>query len=380
MKEFIPARLVQSESQCYIVYYQTNPASGKRERHRETFDLGRIPLAQRADIAADTIRTINARLPFGYPFDENFYAREVTMTVTRAFEFISKLGTDLRHASRLSYDYAMRKFLKFLAIKSLEDLPVDKVTKKIAFAYSDFLINEGLAARTHNNEINDMKRMFYVLTSREIISANPFKDIPKLKVSGKARRTLTPDEVSIIFSHLPGTDKSVYLQCALLYFCFIRPNEQRFLRVRDINLSDSVIFISGEISKNRKDAYVTITDQLRDILIALGFNTLSPSQYIIGSAARIGADRPVGKSSVSNRYREIIKSLYKRKILTNIDGNCMYSWKDTGATALGRSGINGLALKDQMRHHSLAQCQQYIDTLPVANEFIKSQHRIPLHT
>lgn len=67
---FLPARLVNGKMRTYILYYQTNPVTGIRERFRETFDLNRIKSKQeRLKRARQIIKEINERLPHGYPFE-----------------------------------------------------------------------------------------------------------------------------------------------------------------------------------------------------------------------------------------------------------------------------------------------------------------------
>lgn len=377
MIHYIPARLVRAKDRWYILYYQTNPTTGKRERHRVTFDLGRLRDKQgRLQAAKDIVDSINARLPYGYPYDEDFYSRTVTTNVEQAFQLVEQLGADLRHATKLSYAYSMRKFLSYLKMVGLYNEPIDSITKRIAMAFSDYLILQGLTGRSHNNDINEMKRVFNVLKSRDIITVNPFDGVPKRRVEPKQRRALNRDEVVKIFERLRVVDKSTYLSCALLYFCFIRPNEQRFLQAADVNLQEYTINIDGKFSKNRKTAFVTIPEQLKQILLELGITSLHPHDYLLGCAKEIGNKTPVGKSSISNRYRAVIQEMHNDGILASIKGNALYSWKDTGATALGRSGINGIGLRDQMRHHSLAESQTYIEQSRVANEFIKDHHRI----
>lgn len=376
MIDYLPARLVRGKNRWYICYYQTNPSTGIRQRHRESFDIGRLPKRARLDVAKELIARINAKLPYGFPYNEDFYSRQVRMNTAQAFELVEKVGVDLRHATKLSYAYSMRKFLAFLKTINMEKESVEDITKKVAIAFSDHLVNSGLSGRSHNNDINEMKRVFNVLRSREIINSNPFEGIPKRRVEQKSRRGLSPKEVTIIMDHVEKVDKSVYLSCALLYFCFIRPNEQRFLRATDINLEASTINIDGNYSKNRKTAFVTIPDQLKEILLSLGIEKLKPHEYLLGAASQIGNPTAVSKSNISNRYRVIIQDLHAKRILSSIAGNTLYSWKDTGANALGRSGINGIALRDQMRHHSLEETQVYLGNPTIADEFIKTHHRL----
>lgn len=377
MIDYLPARLVRAKDRWYFSYYQRDPATGKRRRHRESFDIGRIPIESRLEAAKEIIQSINAKLPFGYPYDEDFYIRQVSMDIHQAFKLVEEVSQELRQATKLSYASSMRRFVSFLQSLNLDREPINCITRKVAIAYSDYLIRSGRSGVTHNGNITDLKRAFNILISRELITVNPFVSIRKMREEEKSRRALTSHEVQIILTMLLKNDVSVYLGCLLQYFCFIRPNEQRFLQKKDFNLADQQVLVKGSISKNNKSAYVTIPNQLVGILKQLGFDALSADDHVLGSACRLGHLTPVGKNTLGERYRKIIRNMKSEGILDTIEGNTYYSWKDTGGTELAnKEGINGIWLRDQFRHHSLDETQVYLMKSKKANPFIKEHHRL----
>lgn len=376
MKDYLPARLAQLKDRWYFVYYQTDPVTKKRRRHRESFDIGRIPIDQRVARGQEVISYINSRLPYGYPYDKDFYAIKVSMSASAALAFVLEQSQDLRHATIKSYESSSRKFEKFLTTIGLAHQPVDAITRQVAQSYSDHLTRSGLSARSHNNDINEMKRVFNILKDREIIPGNPFQNIARRKVTKKIRQPISHTDALIILDYLKKNDVSVYLSCLLLYYCFIRPNEQRQLKRSNILLDQSMIFIPGHVSKNRKDGYVTIPDQFKKILLEIGIDNLLSHHHLLGSKHKIGNDHPVGKITMGTRYRVILRLLKKKNLLADITGNSIYSWKDTGADALSRSGINGVSLKDQLRHHSLEETQAYLSDRHTADPFVKQHHRL----
>lgn len=376
MIDYRPARLVKTKDRWYIVYYQTNPVSKTLERFRSTFELGRYPIEHRLSAATEIINRINSRLPYGYPFDEDFYSRNVAISVRKAFDLVTAAGEDLRQATKHSYAYSMRKFLTFAESIRLADEPVEAITRKVAMAFSDHITLQGLSGRSHNNDINEMRRVFNVIKSRDLITVNPFDNIPKRREAEKLRRDLTKSEMEIILAYAYTQDKSVFLSCALLYFCLIRPNEQRQLRRSNINLANHTILVEGQYSKNRKTQAVTIPDQLSNILIELGINDLKPDQFLLGPVDKLGRDQPISKSRISSRYRLMIQDLHRQKILKNITGNHLYSWKDSGAASMRDEGIDAFSLMEQGRWHSLAMAQKYLSERTTANEFIRRNHVI----
>jgi len=376
MIDYLPARLAILKDRWHFVYYQTDPSTGKRRRHRESFDIGRIPVDQRKQRSQEVVDYINSRLPFGYPYDKDFYKVNVTMTSVEALQYVLMQSQDLRHATIKSYEYSARKFEKFLERIGLANQAVTCITKKVALSYSDYLTKSGLTARSHNNDVNEMKRVFNVLIEREILTVNPFVGVPRRKVEQKMRRPIAASDAIIILHHLRDNDVSVYFSCLLLYYCFIRPNEQRQLRRSNFDLDRSMVFIPGHYSKNRKDGYVTIPDEFKSVMYEIGFDRLKSGQHILGSKYALGNDHPVGKITMGTRYREILRALKKKGVLKDISGNSIYSWKDTGADFLSRCGVSGVSLKDQLRHHSLDETQTYISQSRSADTFIQKNHVI----
>jgi integrase len=150
-------------------------------------------------------------------------------------------------------------------------------------------------------------------------------------------------------------DPELALFIRYIYFCFIRPNELRQLRVGDMLLAEMEIRIPGSISKNRKTQYIVIPKAFQPYLKNL-FNK-SPGEYLFPS--RKDENRPIGKNTMYHRHCQFLKALNYG------EGYSLYSWKHTGAVAAAKAGISIKELQLQLRHHSLDETDKYLRQMGV---------------
>lgn len=75
-------------------------------------------------------------------------------------------------------------------------------------------------------------------------------------VQGKRKteknRTVIPKDVMLeIKEYCEKNNRHFLLACYIEYYCFIRPKEMSYIRIRDISVMHGTIAISAEVSKNR---------------------------------------------------------------------------------------------------------------------------------
>ncbi|MEZ5032453.1 MAG: hypothetical protein R2787_13730, partial [Saprospiraceae bacterium] len=150
MNDYLPARLVKGVS-WYIVFYAYDPATGNRERFRQSFDLNRIRSPKERMAKARMIITeINKKLPYGYPF--NTEAEQQKRLQTPIVEAIKK-AVDIRcHNARHSTIHSYRSisdiFIRYLESNGDQNRPVTSFTKTDAVIFLDEMDKKGISART----------------------------------------------------------------------------------------------------------------------------------------------------------------------------------------------------------------------------------------
>ena len=152
--------------------------------------------------------------------------------------------------------------------------------------------------------------------------------------------------------YLSKNNPPFYLACLMEYYTFIRPDELRYIRIGDISIKDQTIFVSSEISKNRKGQYVALNDKVLKVMIEQRVFDHPSGEYLIGSELCPGLQQ----LSV-NRLRQEWNKV--RKILHFPDSYQFYSLKDTGIRDLANSkGI--VFARDQARHSDISVTNKYL--------------------
>lgn len=191
---------------------------------------------------------------------------------------------------------------------------------------------------------------------------------------------LTARDAQVILDEAYKHDRMMFLSIMLLYYCFIRPGEQRRMTANMIDLESGIINLPGEITKNKKTEMITIPTAIIDYMYKIGVAKWKPNDYIFGEGFKPHPSMMCGSNTMNTRHKSLITKLNKARKLQNIDGISIYSWKDTGAMALLKNGIDAYDLMRQMRHSDLATTQKYLKGLSNVNESIRNLNKILLPT
>lgn len=124
------------------------------------------------------------------------------------------------------------------------------------------------------------------------------------------------------------------------------------LHLSDFNLAKQTIFISGEISKNKKSAVVTLPAKVIRLMVDLDIFKHPGHYFLFSENFRPGSQHKSEKAFRDFWDRKIRKALNFPKTYK------FYSLKDTGITAMLRS-CDTLTVRDQARHSSILMTNTY---------------------
>lgn len=378
---YLPARLVipkNKKQAWYILYYQTDPSTGEKERFRETFDINRVKcLKTRKKLAQKLIEDINGKLPTGFPYDNSYLHQLQQTNIIEAVETARdlKINDTDRGGSINNYSSKTNIFVEWLTSKKLNHLSVNNFTDYHRQAFLDYLkLDRKVGGTTYNNYLNVLRAMFNELKDRKYITLNHFSAQKRMREAAKRRRAFSQIEKKVMADYVKVKDKELMLSIWLQYHCFIRPQaEMRRLKGRHIIISENVIRIEGELTKNRQDAIITIPDSLLPNLKKYSFPA---NHFVFGKKLKPSIEKPCGKNEMNNRHKAILQHLHKKGDLENINGLMHYSWKDTGAYELFKRGVNILEIMRQLRHKDLSTTQKYCESLYIINKQIKKLDNI----
>ena len=143
------------------------------------------------------------------------------------------------------YFYAKEQFLKFIgSTNQLKDIKEVNKTTVLKFLNNKL---EKTSARTRNNYKSSLSALFTVLENKlNLIERNFIKDISNEKTKVKTDRTFTKTELKNIVDWLKYTDPYLLTYIRFIAYNFLRPVEVNRLKVKDINLEESLLYFQAK--------------------------------------------------------------------------------------------------------------------------------------
>ena len=366
MVAFKPAEL-RIGTDWLIVYYAKDPQSDKLVRFRN-----RVPKMsnkkERLRFAQKMIDTLNEQLYSGWsPYMGNL--TEVK-TIDYCFDYYLKtLSKELsdgvkRKSTCNNYKHFITAFTEYLSIYQKNAKFISDISTLICDHFLDRIyIEKEKSARTYNFYLMCMRTFFNFCLSKGFIKENPVKNTKLKTIKEKTRVVLNQKEKKQL-QLLREDNFHFYVFCMTTYYCFIRPNELKKLKVEHVNIEKSYITIPSSISKNRKTENVTIPNIFIEEL-----------KEHIGKASKdlflFGKKFAPGKQAVTNlfyNWENVRKKYGFRKEVQ------FYSLKDTGITDMLNAGVPAIKVRDQARHSDLKITEIYTARNNSADETVKNIH------
>lgn len=260
------------------------------------------------------------------------------------------------------YKQQLKTFQDFIS----KDVFLYKISTADLNAFlDDIYINKALTAVTRNHYLQTLRTFFNYAEKHGFIMSNPAKNLDNIKPGIKKRLPIPENIINQIFKFLQENNENYYLlACNLLYCCFIRPSEICGLKIKDLSFKNQTIFISQEISKNKKNQVVTMPQNVVEMLLDLKIYRYPSDYYIIGRNFTPSRDKCSDKI-IRAKWLKI------RQKLRLSDSYQFYSLKDSGITKM-ISLLDVAQVRDQARHSSISITDVYTDrTNKDGNEKIK---------
>lgn len=291
-----------------------------------------------------------------------------------SYSFISDLYR--RYIATLRDNKSLRDatYRSYLSIFNIFDNWVKNRITPIKFVYQlntecfteflDYLIMEKeVSPRTRNNYLLWISTFCAWLVEKGALEINPAASIKKLKEGEKFREQFSTEQLAQLRSYLEKNNKHFLLACMMEYYTFIRPEELCSVKIQDISVSQQKIKLSGEFTKNRKNAAVAINDDLIKMMIDLDVFSY-PGQYYLFGTRKFS---PSGTKQMGRIFREEFFKV--RKKLGLPECYQFYSLKDSGIRDLANS--KGIVIaRDQARHTDIKTTNKYLkgDSMVVHEE------------
>lgn len=230
-----------------------------------------------------------------------------------------------------------------------------QLTKQDALLFFQWLIQKrDLTKRSVFKYKQILHSLFQWLIENQYVYTNPIHDIPNYgKIVDNAPAPISKEDIEKLRETIKKQDPYLWLACEIQYYCAIRPNELRLLKVADIDTDNLLITVRQDNAKNRHRATIPITENLLQLINKLGIKNYAPELYVFG---RLGypTDTPVGKNTLRTRFNKFRDDLHISKEIK------FYSWKHTGAICMVNNGVSVWELQHHLRHNSITTTEEYI--------------------
>jgi integrase len=226
--------------------------------------------------------------------------------------------------------------------------------------------DKGAKVGTLHKYRNILHRLYSKAVTLGLVTFNPVQKVPQIKREPQSLAYFSDAQIAQIKNNCAGPQ--LWLAIRLLFYCFIRPGEQRELKIGDINFEMSYIEMRGEVSKNHKTQKVAIPQHFRK---EIEYLKEYPNNCYVLSRALVPGTSQISANWINNEHKKVLDQL-------QIRGNyAFYSWKHTGVVKCVQAGLNMRDIQNQLRHHSLDMVAEYLKGLGVLQSE-DLMHRYPL--
>jgi integrase len=362
----------------FVFYSFRNPESGKMQRFRVYENINSYKtIASRGNCARIVSDQILKKINSGWsPFNDVLYAnssqcviyndiRKCNTTWNKVLkEYLEEARPGLRYGTYTTYKSKLNIFCRWLEMKKISDNDISVTDDQVIKDFYSYLFNE---RKLSNKMVNHYTRLFRKicndLMKRKIIYKNYFEQIQKYHQITITPQVIPDKLLKDLKEYFLQYDCQMWTVCQFIFYCFIRPIELRYLKVKYIDFVGGWVTIPADIAKNKKTQRVIIPDHFLNYLVENNYHTADREYFVFSLRGT------PGENTVSKNY--MFRHFDLARIALNIPKDYkFYSLKHSGGLKLYKSGADPIEMKNQFRHHSLDQLMQYLKAL----EGAESEH------
>ncbi|MDE7466709.1 MAG: site-specific integrase [Muribaculaceae bacterium] len=348
----------------YVDYYVTDYKTGKLRRfkvHLEKY----TSKVERSLHATLLINTLSQKLLTGWNPTAPAQQPEKEMSMSEALTmYRNDVTCKNRDTTKKNYLSRAKIFEDFLNMRTDQVVNVSEYSRALIVEFIDYVLHEReTGARTVNNYIVWCQMLGEYFVDHGWLPTNPATGIQRMSVSEKKRQPLTNKMLHDLKDMLEKEDRWFLLACEFAYLTLIRPREMSFIKIGDISIKEQRIYVSGEISKNKRDSYVGLSEELIMMMLNLGVFKHSNDEYLFSEDFKPGRIR-LHPDRFNKRWGKI------RQLLGWGMEYQFYSLKDSGIRDLANAaGI--VVARDQARHSDVSTTNRYLGASKEVHEATK---------
>ena len=293
----------------YVRWYFLNPKTNKLERQVNIKSgVNRLSkMTDRIKRLKKIKQHVKKAIKDGYsPFEkinDNFETEKKYINIKDALKKAhDHSNLTVSKVTSNDYFYAKEQFLKFIgSTNQLKDIKEVNKTTILKFLNQKL---EKTSARTRNNYKSSLSALFTVLENKlNLIERNFIKDISNEKTKVKTDRTFTKTELKNIVEWLKCTDPYLLTYIRFIAYNFLRPVEVNRLKVKDINLEESLLYFQA---KNKPLKIKRIPSIFIDDIKALNLHLYNAEHFLFTPK-----NEPAEWNSSDNSRRDTFSKRFK---------------------------------------------------------------------
>ena len=208
--------------------------------------------------------------------------------------------------------------------------------------------------QTRNNKKHLISDMFEYYKEMEVIMLNPCRQLKNEKPkSVNHYEVFNGEQLQQLTNRLKHANKQLYVAASMIYYCFIRPEELRHIKIAHISLNEKRITLYGENTKNKQTNRIYIPKRMREILEWSGYLESRKLFYLFGRH-----DEPGDEQIAYHKLRRKLKTILEDFGLDHT--HSLYSFKATGVCNMYRQTKDLMAIKERGRFSSLEIVEIYL--------------------
>lgn len=344
---------LHSGKSWYIDFCSYDPAQGKMRRKKYMLDsIGKV--TERRKRAAEMIESLLKLLRSGWSPWVNTDDNRGYILLEDAFKkYMATIDKMPKYKTRKSYTSRLNILREYISTLLLPPKYVYQFDTAFVSDFLDWLyLDREVNARTRNNYRQWCSSLAMFFIERQYLSSNPVEKIKPIDETPKKRQPLSPTMLKQMSEYLSKKSPMFLLACRMEYYTFIRPEELSHIKITDISIADQAVFISAEVSKNKRDGRVGLNDEIIKLMLDLNVFSHGGDSYLFGEKLR-----PSTTKGSSEMFRREWKKM--RRALRWGDEYQFYSLKDSGIRDLANAeGI--VVARDQARHTDISTTNKYL--------------------
>lgn len=354
---FVPAEVHVTKNLVYVDLYAHDPVQRKWRRKR--YKLNRYKgLDKRKVMARELCEKLNRMMRDGWnPWVQPMVsspASEVTLR-NALLEYTEVKTKTTTNRSHISYKFHARKLAEWCEPYGILDLPVKEFTWSHAQRYMDQIRDvRKVNSTTFNNYHLFANGIFNWMIERGYCEENPFNRVQRLRKVQKYRTLISQEQFRECLTWFEQNDPPMVTVCLFVYHTLLRPRSELLrIKVKDLDLVNGVINVSGEFSKSKRIRRPAIPPAMIEYLKRSNVMKADPDDYVVGKG--------LVPNKVPSGYNYMGMCWVKmRKALNWTTDKQLYSLRDSGIVQLIADGVDLHVVMRQADHQNIETTNRYI--------------------